>query len=440
MALSALALFILVLGTVACGGGDSTPIVTPDSTSEPTPSLTPDLTPVSTPSPTQVATVEPVPSGDVVITVGNLTDLTGVSSSAMETINMGLDDIVEYYNEENLIPGVELKVIDYDGQYNPEMDLYGYESLKDQGADVIFTAIPTAPIALKPYLETDDIVLFTVVPTKEEVVPGGYIFAPGSPFGEDLGYTLLQWIAENDPDFPLDRPANVGGTFWIETYGSAILHGAEQYANDHPDQFIWTGTYLTSYTFVWDEQIEALMDCDYVIPPIPMSSFIQQYREAGGLAKFIGTHAHDAFLGSVNDGDLWNEMDKMLFIRASEMWIEEDSTIVNLMRDLLYENHPQMAEEVIQSGCGYLTGYNYSVMLELIREAVLSVGAKYFDSQAIFDAANTFSHTLDGIERETLNDGSRLSINYLVMYELNAAEKNLFRVGPKWYPVVHMPE
>ncbi len=435
-ALSAIALLIFVLGTIACGAGDSTPAVTPD----PTLSLAPDPTPISTPSPTQVATIQPEPAGDVVITIGNLTDLTGVSSSAMETINLGLEDIVKYYNDQNMIPGIELKVIHYDGQYNPQLDLHGYEWLKDEGVDVIFTAIPTAPIALKPYLEKDDIVLFTVVPSKEAVVPGGYIFASGSPFGEDLGYTLLQWIAENDSDFPQDRPSKVGGTFWIETYGSAILNGAEQYANDHPDQFEWTGTYLTNYTFTWEEQVEALLDCDYVIPPIPMSSFIQQYREAGGAAKFLGTHAHDAFLGSVDSADLWDEMDKMLFIRASEMWIEEDSTIVNLMRDLLYENHPERAQEVIQSGCGYLTGYNYSVMLELIREAVSLVGAKNFDSQAIFDAAKAFSLTLDDIERETLSDGSRMSINYLVMYELNAAEKNLLRVEPKWNPVVHAPE
>ncbi|NQT72358.1 MAG: ABC transporter substrate-binding protein [Chloroflexi bacterium] len=439
-AISVLSLAIFLLGTIACGGGDATPAITPDPISEPTPSLTSNPTPSTTPSPTQVATVPPEPSGDIVITIGNLTDLTGVSSSAMETINLGLEDIVEYYNNQNLIPGIELKVIHYDGQYNSELDLNGYEWLKEKGADVIFTAIPTVPVALKPYLEKDDIVLFTVVPSKEEVVDGGYIFAPGSPLGEDLGYTLLDWIAENDPVFPQDRPAKIGGAFWDETYGIAILDGAEQYANDHPDQFEWTGTHLTPYTFTWEEQVDLLIDCDYVIPPIPMNRFVQQYREAGGAAKFIGTHAHDAFLGSVRSADLWDEMDKMLFIRASEMWVEEDSTIVTLMLDLLKENHPGRVAEVIQSGCGYLTGYNYCVMLELIREAVLLVGEHNFDSQAIFDAAKTFSIKLDDVERETLSDDSRLSINYLVMYELNAAEKKLFRVGPKWNPVVHVPE
>ncbi|NQT74268.1 MAG: hypothetical protein HQ553_16105, partial [Chloroflexi bacterium] len=56
---------------------------------------------------------------DVVITIGNLSDLTGVSSNAMVYINMALDDLIKYYNENNLIPGVRLNVITYDGQMNP---------------------------------------------------------------------------------------------------------------------------------------------------------------------------------------------------------------------------------------------------------------------------------------------------------------------------------
>ena len=74
----------------------------------------------------QPSVTSQTPTGDeAVITIGNLTDFTGVSANAMEYINMALDDLVEYYNETNLIPGVRLKVESYDGQMNPARDIPG---------------------------------------------------------------------------------------------------------------------------------------------------------------------------------------------------------------------------------------------------------------------------------------------------------------------------
>ncbi len=42
---------------------------------------------------------------DVTITIGELIDMTGVASTAMHVIHLALEDAVEYYNDENLIPG-----------------------------------------------------------------------------------------------------------------------------------------------------------------------------------------------------------------------------------------------------------------------------------------------------------------------------------------------
>lgn len=374
----------------------------------------------------------------VVITIGNLTDQTGPSANAMETINMGLEDLVKYYNTENLIPGVELKVISYDGQYDPSRDIPGYEWLKEKGADVIFTAVASSVVAIKPRLERDQMILFTVAPTHEVLEPPGYIFSMGAPLSEDLGYTLLKWVAENDPDFPQDRPAKIGGAFWAEAYGNTILDGAEEYALSHPEQYEWEGGYLPGFTFIWTTEVEALQNCDYVIPPIPMNTFIEAYRNAGYTAKFLGTHAHDAFLGMVDDANLWDEMDGMYFIRSSEWWTD-DSTMVNLMKELLDKNRSDKAKDIRRMGNGYLAGYNFYVMLELIANAIEISGPESFDAQAIFDAAESFTLTIDGVERESLRGTERNSINYLTMYELRADEEDLFRVEPKWNPVVTIP-
>ncbi|MCP4612749.1 MAG: ABC transporter substrate-binding protein, partial [Planctomycetes bacterium] len=109
-----------------------------DETSAPT------ISPTPTPTPSAIKAQETVK-----ITIGNLSDLTGVSANAMGIINMALEDTVEYYNEQNLIPGVELEVITYDGQFNPARDISGYEWLKENGADLIFTAVPPTAVTLK---------------------------------------------------------------------------------------------------------------------------------------------------------------------------------------------------------------------------------------------------------------------------------------------------
>jgi len=40
------------------------------------------------------------------ITIGNLTDKTGVASNALSVIDKALEDMVEYANEQAIIPGV----------------------------------------------------------------------------------------------------------------------------------------------------------------------------------------------------------------------------------------------------------------------------------------------------------------------------------------------
>ena len=69
---------------------------------------------------------------DVVITIGNLTDVTGPASNALTVITMSLEDTAEYYNKQYLIPGVTFEVITYDGQYDPSRDIPGYEWLMER--------------------------------------------------------------------------------------------------------------------------------------------------------------------------------------------------------------------------------------------------------------------------------------------------------------------
>ena len=382
-------------------------------------------------------TAEPVE--DVVITIGHHVDLTGPGANPMAAIVIALDDMVEYYNSENLIPGVKLKVETYDNQYDPAKDIPGYEWLKEKGADVILSAAPVTATTLETRLAEDQMVLFGLAPDEEALDPPGYVFAGSNSLAKYGSWTLLKWVAENDPDFPKDRSATLGGASWTEGHSSAFFAGAEEYADSHPDQYDWVDGFLTNYTFVWPTEVEALKDLDYVIPPTMITNFAREYGIAGGKAKFIGDQHHLAFLGLVDDADLWDEIDGMQIVTNTRWWNEE-GPIVGLAKELLYRYHSEdEAESIIKSGTGYMALSSIFVMLEIIKDTVEAVGPENFDYQALYEAAQSFSFTMDDLEFYTFSETKRAPQDYFGMYEIRAAEKNVFRVVPEWLPAVTEP-
>jgi ABC-type branched-subunit amino acid transport system substrate-binding protein len=370
---------------------------------------------------------------DVTITVGNLTDKTGVASNAMIAIDTALNDTVEYYNENNLIPGVKLKVISYDEQYDPSRDIPGYEWLREKGADLIWTPVPSAVPTLKSRVDADKFPMFTATANMElEELAGGYVFSLGiTPKHE--AFTLFNWIAKNDPDFPTDRPARIGGAAWNDGYSNLWFKWAEEYANAHPDKYDWVNGYLTDFSFIWDSEIHGLKDCDYVYVPIPPHKFMEDYRAQGYEAKFIGSDPHTAFFSMIDKTSLWDEIDGMLFIR-SERWYNEEGMIIDLVNQLLDKNHSEKtAAEFRRSGCAYISVKQAYLMLDIIKDAAETAGPENLDYQAIADAAKSWSFDIEGIEDFNSFDATkRYSQNYYAVYEANGSDEIIHRLHPEW--------
>ena len=412
----------LILSSLACESGSeeapSAPLVQPSST--------------ITSEPPEIP--EPVE-----IIIGNYTDITGPSANASAVMNMALEDMVRYYNEEDLIPGVRFKVINYDSQVDPSNDIPGYEWLKERGADVLYTYLPSAPITLKPRVEEDKLVLFSLVPDREAMDPPGYVFGPGSALVEHHSYALLKWLAENDPDFPTDRPARIGGAGWATGYMDAAFEGAQEYVQAHPDQYDWVGGHITGFKFTWQTEVEALKDCDYLIPPMIMNQFAEQYRSSGYTGKFIGTALHTAFFSTIDKADTWDEIDGMLLIMPDSWWNEE-CEMVDLAKELLERYHPGRLEEMMRTSNGYLSVGPVYIIFELIRETVNEVGPENFSSEAMYDAASDFSLEIDGRVTDSFNETKRLSRNWFAIYEYDAEKRDLIRVNPgEWLDVIQEP-
>ena len=371
------------------------------------------------------------------ITIGNLTDMTGPAASAMHIVDEALADLVQHYNDENIIPGVELEIINYDGQMDPSKVIPGYQWLIEKGADLIFTGPPPYPVVLNPRVDQDQVVLFAATGNPEDFAPSGFAFNLGT-LPEHEAHILLNWIAENDWDYQTDGPARIGGASWDDPYAISFFEACKEYAQVHPNQFEWVGGHLTNYSFTWGPEVEALKDCDYLFPPTMMTNFVKEYRTAGHTAKFIGTDTHTAFLGLIADADLWDEIDGMIFVRHPRWWTETGA-IIDLTKELLYENHPDDAEEIMSDGAAYLGITPGYLMLNVIANAVESVGSTNFDSQALYEAAKSFSLTVDDIERYSFGETKRYVVDYYGIYKAKSADQNLFRAYPEWLPVSTEP-
>ncbi len=421
--ISVLAVLLLTLSSlVACGSGDDEDNKTP----------TPATSPTDPPEPTELAE-------EVTITIGNLTDLTAVASAAFEIINLGINDMVDYYNENNLIPGVEVKVITYDGQYDPSRDIPGWEWLLERGADVIFAGPPHSVITLQSRADNNEVLLFTTSAGMDLFTGPGYLFSLGS-IPQYEAWTLLKWIAENHWDYETSGPAKIGGAMWESPYDIAFFDAMKEYAEVHPDQFEFVGGYGVPFgTFTWGPEINALKDADYVFPCTAcLTGFAKDFRNADGQATLIGNGAHVAFMGMVDDARAWDEIDGMLYVLANKWWTDEGD-LVELSRELLYEKHPDSAEGIIRSGTGYLTVYMPYVMLEIIRDAAETVGPENIDSQALYESAVSFSLTADGVDLYSFEGKTIRSVsNYYIVQEAKVNEKDLFSVSD-WLPIVVEP-
>ncbi len=113
--------------------------------------------------------------------------------------------------------------------------------------------------------------------------------------------------------------------------------------------------------------------------------------------------------------------------------------IIDLVKQVLYGNHPDNAEEIIRSGCGYLSAYQAYQMLHIIKDASDAVGPENIDSKALYDAAQSFTATSDGIDLYGFSDIKRCSTNYYEVCKADAIEKDLIRIDPNWLPLVRAP-
>lgn len=436
MGITLICLMLLGLTLVAACGDDDDDGATPTLTPTQTPTETPTQTPTETPSPT--AQPSPTPTEEITVTIGNLTDITGPAAFAMTVVNAALDDIVRYANEENLIPGVELKVENYDTEYNPSRDIPGYEFVKQAGADLILAGLPNTPITLESRVNDDEMVMIAMGSAEEAMDPPGYGFCLNSSTANKTK-TLLKWVAENDWDYANEGPAKIGIVAWNTSYFTEQEVGAKEYVEAHPDQFEWGGSYFTEMVFTFGAEVSATKDFDYLLPPgAPLTQFVEQYREAGGTAKLLMTDSHHTNLGRISDAGNWGLIDGSYFQIPCRWW-NEDASVTNLARQLLLEHRGEgKLNEYMRDGGAYIGAFHqlYS-LIDMVRTTVENVGVENFSTQALYDTLQgmTFDYGPD-YAPWSFSETDRFGYDYEGMYLADGDAENLIRADEDWIPVV----
>lgn len=371
------------------------------------------------------------------ITLGSLTDLTGLASQAFATVNAALEDMIRYYNEENLIPGVELEVLHYDGQYKPSRDIPGYEWLKERGVSLFVTGIPSTSVTLKSRADEEQRLIFSMSAFPDIEDPPGYVFAMNNDT-INFGPTLLKWIAENDWDYQTNGPAKVGAAGWPGNYWETLWNGAEAYCAEHPEQFEWQGALLNSNSYDWSAEVYELRNVDYVLPPgAAIATFTRAYKQADGKGKLVMTDAHVPFLGLTVETTGADFMDGWLLIMPSRWW-DEDYDVPNLAKELLARYHSESeAEGIVATGGAYLTTVNqFYGMMQLLANHLNDVGPENFSQQTLYDAATAFSVEFAGGQEFGFSDVKRTAWSNIGMYEFDGDTQSLVRADPEWLPLV----
>ena len=381
--------------------------------------------------------------GKVTITIGQVNDLTGAASSICITVSKALQDIVRYYNDENLIPGVKLKAVIYDTGLDPSKEIPGYDWCKSKGAQVVTDVLPSS-IILKPFATRDKIPLFSYTGLKELLFPTsdvGYGFCLINPdfYSEQA---VLKWVSENDWNYEAkERKPKLGAVGAVLPNDIECLAAVKEYAQDNPDEFDYVGGFSSPVgTTLWSGAVAALKDCDYVVLTHAvggdMAAFVDQYRSSGGAAKFLGGNQPLTYLSLLVAKVGWNAMNGSLTADGTKWWWE-DSPITTLAKEVLERYRHGEANSILQAdlGKGYVGAFHQSkFLLDLLSQVVKDVGAKNVNGQAIYDTAIRFHVTYQGYPEWGYTETERVQNKYVRIMEWEAADSTLTPVSD-WLPL-----
>jgi hypothetical protein len=377
--------------------------------------------------------------GVVTITIGEITDLTGPGSPAVITLHYCLQDMISYYNDEGLIPGVKLKMVSWDTRYDASREIPGYEWVREKGAKLIVVIMPQSGPMLMPFAARDKIPLAALSCHRDTLSPPGWVFNLSN--SSDMNVkTLLKWISEEHWDYSKGIP-KLGLVGWQEHLIVAVNEAMKEYAQDNPSKFDYVGARIVPFGQIgWAGEVEALKDCDYVAAiGFPMGNIIKEFHQRGYKPTFIDPSAGAAsYRGFLVDMLGYEGLDGTLTSNSAPFWTD-DTPIVRLAKQLLEQYRPKQAEDVIYAGLAYVGGvHNLLNTFQILANAIEAVGPESFSGQAYYDAAikyQTSGPLWEGYPQWEFTETKRYLVNDVIISEFSAEAQDLVNLSG-WLPLI----
>jgi len=373
--------------------------------------------------------------GVVTIRIGQLTDFTGSAAPALVNITYITEDMIRYYNDENIIPGVKLKLDAYDTQFNPARYSLGYDWCKQKGDDVIITIIADAPLMLKPFAARDKIVLASMSGVPELFEPPGWVLGFSSATVWSAN-TLLHWVSENRWDYDTQGIPKLGLVGWNDTNSLISRDGVEAYLKNHPGEFDYVGGYISPVgTYTFTAEAQKLKDCDYIanISGSVSGPLLRDLRTVGSKARLIDCiAAMPSYLKLNVEMVGWEALDGSLSTAQSYYWTDS-SPIVDMAKEILDRYRPSQADGIMDAGNGYVGPCFMMVgILEVLQQAIQEVGAENFNGQAYLDAAlnyKTTSALWEGCPEFGFSQTNRCLMDHTLICEFQADKQEIVTVS-----------
>ena len=336
--------------------------------------------------------------GKVTIRIGQLTDFTGVGSPALKPITYITEDMIRYYNDENVIPGVKLKLDAYDTQFNPARYSLGYDWCKDKGDKLIITIIADAPVMLKPFAARDKVAIAAMSGTPELFDPPGWVFG-FSNTNEDSAKILLHWIVGNDWPNKGQGTPKIAIIGWNVTSSINAANAAEAYLEAHPDEYEYVDRITTPVgTATFTAESRRLKDkgCDYIAVTTGnvFGPLLRDLRAVGSQATLLDCEgAAGSFQRMYEQLVGWDMLDGQYSTSNSFAWSDTADPIVQLATTLVHRYHSSEAQGLMIGNTYVGPAAMMAAILEILQQAVKNVGAENFNGQAYYDAAINYKTT-----------------------------------------------
>jgi len=311
-----------------------------------------------------------------VVSIGWLADLTGPASAASQYPHNVLVDFMRYANEEELIPGVTIKLLWVDTHHDTALELSGYRRFLGAGAPIVTGIFD--PDYFKKILAKDEVPMITLAVTAESIYPPGWIYTIYPTWAESFA-VWCQWVMDNwkedrpprialmGPDTLAGPPAIEPATPYVESLGIEML----------PSEFVpWVPLDTTpqllrlkergaDYVYlcpIWTTALPVLKDAQRLGLKDTIRFAGVENTQAQGMLQALG---HDAEGYTVP--------------RTCPWWEETDIPGIQLMQDLRrkYGGRFDFAGDEAN---GIVAG---AVTIEAIKNAIEDVGYENLDGRAV---------------------------------------------------------